>query len=842
MNRNKRTRNSRKGSPLSIDLRDFLMYSNPSRFAPKVKQTGGQAYPQAPTMDQFFSYGAPTPRTPFVFQDGGNMMSFEDPKPNKVNSFLERIKQKGYEALQKEMEDESMMMGDAYDQASMEMDTAMMQWGGGWSGGYETNFDKANQWADASEDQGDIMGAFSNFTQAAQDFGSVGDDYYIKKMKYNYTPTAQYGMELQEFQGDEGESQVNRDAALAQAAYLRSLPARGSGPLPNPFQMFNVPGAAPVTRGNNQSGTKRTIDRNAPIQMPDYYVGENSYAGYVPQPKVAGVRTTGRPGDGSILYDPNKMHGTFNPNWRPFQPIGGTQTTTTKEEEKTPAPRATSKKTQTATQPTAPTNPAAPGTPPATPETPAAGKPEEKPKDAQTPGAGTGPTEPTAPAATENKTPQQVQQEAAQLGMSPQQYMTFLTHADVKMGPLGRRLRKASFDFTTYGPGMNPITASANPQKPFFYDNATGKMEGAAPNQQESGPGDGFLGRLFNRKRNAPASENARDINYTERGPSITDARKMSPQEFKKAQQSQFDPRGYNNAYSEGRNQNFQDRRRNLGQRIDDLYQQEYNLQTGSGFGVQDLTKRQENKRDRLINRYNRIGNRRDAPGASGRDTFSPYERPVLNVNDEEMRYGGYLKHYQDAGPVTFEDEYMPESVIDAVTGKSTSLNTPVSNGIPDYSSMGEKDLASTYVGDIAPVDLVPNTTQMMGEKGKGKLDVKFGKKQNPYTKQFISAGLDLLSTGLQNREASRNEKMFRNKMGADQVFTPMQDMSRGDYTANEGYFRPDQQVPTQFTGYNFESPYARMGGSYKKGGEYYLTQDEIDEIIAMGGQIEFLD
>jgi hypothetical protein len=130
----------------------------------------------------------------------------------------------------------------------------------------------------------------------------------------------------------------------------------------------------------------------------------------------------------------------------------------------------------------------------------------------------------------------------------------------------------------------------------------------------------------------------------------------------------------------------------------------------------------------------------------------------------------------------------------------------------------------------------------MMGEKGKGKLDVKFGKKQNPYTKQFISAGLDLLSTGLQNREASRNEKMFRNKMGADQVFTPMQDMSRGDYTANEGYFRPDQQVPTQFTGYNFESPYARMGGSYKKGGEYYLTQDEIDEIIAMGGQIEFLD
>jgi hypothetical protein len=838
MNRNKRTRNSRKGSPLSIDLRDFLMYSNPSRFAPKVKQTGGQAYPQAPTMDQFFSYGAPTPRTPFVFQDGGNMMSFEDPKPNKVNSFLERIKQKGYEALQKEMEDESMMMGDAYDQASMEMDTAMMQWGGGWSGGYETNFDKANQWADASEDQGDIMGAFSNFTQAAQDFGSVGDDYYIKKMKYNYTPTAQYGMELQEFQGDTGESQVNRDAALAQAAYLRGLPARSTGPLPNPFQMFNVPGAAPVTRGNNQSGTKRTIDRNATIGMPDYYVGENSYAGYVPQPKVAAVRTTGRPGDGSILYDPNKMHGAFNPNFRPFQPIGGTQTTTTKEEEKTPAPRATSKKTQTATQPTAPTNPAAP-------ETPAAGKPEEKPKDAQTPGAaGTEPTQPTAPAATENKTPQQVQQEAAQLGMSPQQYMTFLTHADVKMGPLGRRLRKASFDFTTYGPGMNPITASANQQKPFFYDSATGKMEGAAPNQQESGSRDGFFGKLFNRKGNTPASANPRDTNYTERVNPMSVGEMGSQEET--PMKSMYDPRGYNNAYSERRNQNFQDRRRNLGSRIDELYQRQNNL--GEQYG-QGLSRRESNRLNRLENRYNTIGTRRDTPGMMGpsnKEGFSDYKRP-----EYIKKYGGYFQPGGGFRNIDFAqgdpaDEEMPQFVTD-MEGK-VPLNQPKSanyveslgRDLVDYGKTEpNKPLSETYVGDIAPVDLAK---PMMDEKGKGNLKVKYGKKNNPYTKQFISAGLDLLSTGLQNREASRNEKMFRNKMGADQVFTPMQDMSRGDYTANEGYFRPDQQVPTQFTGYNFESPYARMGGSYKKGGEYYLTQDEIDEIIAMGGQIEFLD
>jgi hypothetical protein len=775
MNRKKRNHSSRKSSPLSIDLRDFLMYSNPSRFAPKVKKTGGEAYPQAPTMDQFYNYGAPTPYTPFVFQDGGNMMSFEDPKPNKVNSFLERIKKKGYEALQKEMEDESMMMGDAYDQASMEMDNAMMQWGGGWSGGYETNFDKANQWADLSEDQGDVMGAFGNFAQAAQDFGSVGDDYYIKKMKYRYKPTAQYGMELQEFQGDFGSSQYNRDMAMMNAERLRNLPATASGPVGNPFQIFSIPGAAQATVTNRgQKRPVRTIDRDAPIEMPDYYVGENSYARYVPQPIIA--------------------------PWRPFQPIGGTQTTTTT------APKATSTKPKATTKP----------------EAPAAGKTEEKPKaeDASTTittttGTDTKPTPAeTGAGAPENKTPQQVQQEAAQLGMSPQQYMTFITHADVKMGPLKRRLRSASFDFTTYGPGMTPITASANQQKPFFYDNATGKMEGDVPGrkkQSETEKKDGFFKRVFGRP-------DEQERWNPEKGPKLEEKEPLIGK-------SQFNPEGYSdkNYMSDVRNQRATDRLTRLGERIDRNLQREKSLDERYDAPISDRMERLRNRDER---RYNRIANR------FNRDEYT----------EPEFQYGGYLKHYQDAGPVTFENEYIPDSITDSVTGESVSLNTPVSNGIPDYSSMGEKDLASTYVGNIAPVDLVPNTTQMMGEKGKGNLKVKYGKKQNPYTKQFIGAGLDLLSAGLQNREASRNEKMFRNKMGADQVFTEMPDMSRGDYTANEGYFRPDQQVPTQFTGYNFESPYARMGGSYKKGGEYYLTQEEIDEIIAMGGQVEFLD
>lgn len=763
------------------------MYSNPSRFAPKVRKTGGEAYPQAPTMDQFFSYGAPTPYTPFVFQDGGNMMSFEDPKPNKVSSFLERIKQKGYEALQKEMEDESMMMGDAYDQASMEMDTAMMQWGGGWSGGYETNFDKANQWGDLADQGTDMMGVFSDFAGAAQDFAGNPDEYYIKKMKYNYKPTAQYGMELQEFQGDYGSSQYNRDMAMMNAERLRNLPATASGPIASPFQIFSIPGAAQATvtnRGQKRPG--RTIDRNAPIEMPGYYVGENSYAGYVPQgvqeipiaarnnksinfgvldgnwsPFGSGY-TYQQKGDGSILLNPNQQ---------------------TKEEQK-PAPRATSKKTQTATKP----------------EAPAAGKPEEKPKaeDASTTtttttGTDTKPTAPeTGAGAPENKTPQQVQQEAAQLGMSPQQYMTFLTHADVKMGPLGRRLRRASFDFTTYGPGMNPITASVpggnNQQRPSSTNVQQNPEDvpGGKNNQTGGKEREGFFKRVFGRP------------DEQERWNPENRARMFSSK-VKNVEtpvgESTFETEGYadKNYMSDFRNERATNRLNRLGERIDRNLQRENSLDQRYNAPISDRMERLRNRDER---RYNRIANR------FNRDEYT----------GPAFQYGGYFQPGGENDPF-------------GTSGYS----------MDGYDTTEREDYAGNTIYETPPA---------MGptEVGKGKLDVKFGKKQNPYTKQFIGAGLDLLSAGLQNREASRNEKMFRNKMGADQVFTKMPDMSRGDYSANEGYFRPDQQVPTQFTGYNFESPYARMGGSYKKGGEYYLTQEEIDEIIAMGGQVEFLD
>lgn len=93
------------------------------------------------------------------------------------------------------------------------------------------------------------------------------------------------------------------------------------------------------------------------------------------------------------------------------------------------------------------------------------------------------------------------------------------------------------------------------------------------------------------------------------------------------------------------------------------------------------------------------------------------------------------------------------------------------------------------------------------------------------------------------------NEPNYRNAVAnrtqAQNVFTPMAG-NRGMNTFNPiGVQAPDRQTPVQFAGM------ARYGGSkykwggakkFKEGGTYNLSQAEINQILAMGGEIEYVD
>jgi len=117
--------------------------------------------------------------------------------------------------------------------------------------------------------------------------------------------------------------------------------------------------------------------------------------------------------------------------------------------------------------------------------------------------------------------------------------------------------------------------------------------------------------------------------------------------------------------------------------------------------------------------------------------------------------------------------------------------------------------------------------------------------KSNPFFAPAALAGLNLFAGALENKESARKERTARDKFSADQIFATMPgglSGSKGDYTFNEGYMRPTNTAYTQFTGYNNPSKFAKAGGGFSTGQEYYLVEDTIQKILAAGGEIEYLD
>jgi hypothetical protein len=122
-------------------------------------------------------------------------------------------------------------------------------------------------------------------------------------------------------------------------------------------------------------------------------------------------------------------------------------------------------------------------------------------------------------------------------------------------------------------------------------------------------------------------------------------------------------------------------------------------------------------------------------------------------------------------------------------------------------------------------------------------MDYRFGK-DNEFLAPGIMAGLDALGDVAASGEANAMTRKAMGKFGADQVMTAMPETSgsRGRHTFNEGYQNPNENVPTQFQGYNFKSNYAADGGEMSEGDEMYLDEDTINAILAAGGQVEYLD
>lgn len=100
-----------------------------------------------------------------------------------------------------------------------------------------------------------------------------------------------------------------------------------------------------------------------------------------------------------------------------------------------------------------------------------------------------------------------------------------------------------------------------------------------------------------------------------------------------------------------------------------------------------------------------------------------------------------------------------------------------------------------------------------------------------------VNAGLDIFDQVTANRQQNQ---MLEDITSAESNYGISNQDDRGDYDPNSGLFRPDQ---TGFKGV------AEYGGIYATGGStedddedvQYMTQEEIDDFIANGGELEYL-
>jgi hypothetical protein len=89
-------------------------------------------------------------------------------------------------------------------------------------------------------------------------------------------------------------------------------------------------------------------------------------------------------------------------------------------------------------------------------------------------------------------------------------------------------------------------------------------------------------------------------------------------------------------------------------------------------------------------------------------------------------------------------------------------------------------------------------------------------------------------------------QQQMEDSLTADNVFNTVrpEDYGHVRFDPYAGTGKPQQTMGANFTGMNQNSAqFSRYGGpSYEMGGEYDLSQEEIDYIQANGGEIEYLD
>jgi len=185
-------------------------------------------------------------------------------------------------------------------------------------------------------------------------------------------------------------------------------------------------------------------------------------------------------------------------------------------------------------------------------------------------------------------------------------------------------------------------------------------------------------------------------------------------------------------------------------------------------------------------------------------------------------------------------DIYKPTTNLQGNADKLMNTNDLVSqgNGLTTDKSMGFDASGEQYRNDgllsDAEKEAQARQNVSVDVKRKNMWDV-----NGPLLNDKINRGVNFASGILEKLNAAKANKGMYDRYNADELYAVNQDKDRGTYDINSGLFRPDEMG---FTGVAALGGYMQEGGaSYEEGGDTYMSEEEIQQFLADGGELEFI-
>ena len=130
---------------------------------------------------------------------------------------------------------------------------------------------------------------------------------------------------------------------------------------------------------------------------------------------------------------------------------------------------------------------------------------------------------------------------------------------------------------------------------------------------------------------------------------------------------------------------------------------------------------------------------------------------------------------------------------------------------------------------------------EVENKKDRGKLTWGKNTEKNEAILGAVNSGIDYADSISKTLENNKEQAKMQDELSSDNLFASKSTVDKGDYDTNSGLFRPDEM------GQNRDGRSKKYGGNiyqdggYVEGDEVFMTDEEIQEFLANGGDLEFI-